>query len=34
MSVNGKMRPVGSVPEWGKGLENDGGVNSSVIYLI
>jgi hypothetical protein len=36
MYVNGKMRPVETVPGMGgQGIkENDGGVNSSTIYLI
>jgi hypothetical protein len=35
MYVNGKMRPVETVPGMGgQGIkENDGGVNSSTIYL-
>jgi hypothetical protein len=34
MYENGKMRPVETIPEMGKGgiKENDGGVNSTMIY--
>jgi hypothetical protein len=36
MYENGKMRPVETIPEMGKMWikENDGGVNSTMIYLI
>jgi hypothetical protein len=36
MYVNGKLRPVESIPGMGRECikENDGGVNSSMIYLI
>jgi hypothetical protein len=36
MYENGKMRPVETVPGvWGRGIkENDGGVDSRMIYLI
>jgi hypothetical protein len=36
MYVNGKMRPAETIPEMREGgiQDNDGGVNSSMIYLI
>jgi hypothetical protein len=36
MNVNGKMRPIKTVPGMGARWikKNDGGVNSSMIYLI
>jgi hypothetical protein len=36
MYVNGKMRPVETIPGMGgqEGKDNDGGVNSTMIYLI
>jgi hypothetical protein len=34
MYLNGKMRPVETIPGVGGIRENDGGVNSIMIYLI
>jgi hypothetical protein len=36
MYINGKMRPVETIPGMGGGKikENDEGVNSSMIYLL
>jgi hypothetical protein len=36
MYVNGKMTPIETIPGMGRGVikENDGGVNSSMIYLL
>jgi hypothetical protein len=34
MYINGNMRPLETIPGVGEGRDKDGGVNSSMIYLM